>query len=578
MNDADDEYAYNQTTTTPKSYYLTADNENALTEIFKNISQESTGGTNATLDKTSKLVDKISPYFQIDNSDSKSIVVKTADWIKAQDGTYKWGADVVSTGLTAVTEDDEKTIYVDGFDYQENWVGTTTTTQDGTATTEPHGKKLILEIPIKPADHFMGGNGVHTNDDNLEAGIYDEDINQQSPFKTAKTGTSNVPLILPNLTYPDKTIYRGNDVTLKQVLPDDLIGYLKGTANDYVDITFTLKNGTDIIASKTINNDATENDINKIIIDGIADPTQCTTYELWCTLNPNPFEGPIKALADRFICDFRVHVIQPELEDIPDVYVDYKTPIYLDEDVDMDNRAAYKTVCGCQDRKSDVEGIAPELSLKYTDKDGKVITEASDVTDADFLATEDREITAELLINGKPLPKDEDITETFNIHINKYNVEITKRVDPDALEKYPQTFVFNAENNGVNVGVTMAPSEFNAQGSCTKTITGYYAGLPTTVTENSEWSWRYTQTVSNPLGDGVCNVINSGSYLDTDGDRIRVNGKLIALPTSAPIVRTGEITIENELSEEKWLSGGDIIRNQFKDNGVTQVFPSPATN
>ena len=139
----------------------------------------------------------------------------------------------------------------------------------------------------------------------------------------------------------------------------------------------------------------------------------------------------------------------------------------------------------------------------------------------------------------EPLIQDDQI----HIHLNKYDVDITKTVTTteSEWETYPQSFIFDisqtaydykqksneniivddeykgdyvVDGNQNKYAVTlrkpqkteviMEPSEFKKAGSpnadgtfdytCTKTIADLYAGLETKVWEDEDWSWRYKLT------------------------------------------------------------------------------------
>lgn len=145
-------------------YYSTAATSVDLTGIFKKISQE-IGGASVTLTETTVLKDTVSKYFDLDTdgADAKAIKVhtETCTAIDADGNPTAWSNDNNPNQYKADVVG--KTITVTGFDYSANWVGS----HNG----RPGGKKIVLEIPIKPIDEKCWGLGLPTNDAE-NSGIY----------------------------------------------------------------------------------------------------------------------------------------------------------------------------------------------------------------------------------------------------------------------------------------------------------------------------------------------------------------------------------------------------------------------
>lgn len=149
---------------TVHGYFMTSDNSAGLTNIFQTISQE-IGGASVTLTETTVLKDTISDYFNLDESvdGSRKIEVhtETCTAIDADGNPTAWSNDNNPNQYKADVVG--KTITVTGFDYSANWVGS----HNG----QPGGKKIVLEIPIKPIDEKCWGLGLPTNDAE-NSGIY----------------------------------------------------------------------------------------------------------------------------------------------------------------------------------------------------------------------------------------------------------------------------------------------------------------------------------------------------------------------------------------------------------------------
>ena len=145
-------------------YYSTAATSVDLTGIFQTISQE-IGGASVTLTATTVLKDTISDYFNLDESvdGSRKIEVhtETCTAIDADGNPTAWSNDNNPNQYKADVVG--KTITVTGFDYSANWVGS----HNG----QPGGKKIVLEIPIKPIDSECWGENLPTND-GANSGIY----------------------------------------------------------------------------------------------------------------------------------------------------------------------------------------------------------------------------------------------------------------------------------------------------------------------------------------------------------------------------------------------------------------------
>lgn len=162
-------------------YYSTAATSADLTGIFKKISQE-VGGASVTLTETTVLKDTVSKYFDLDTdgADAKAIKVhtETCTAIDADGNPTAWSNDNNEGQYQYVL--DGKAITVTGFNYSANWVGS----HNG----QPGGKKIVLEIPIKPIDSECWGLGLPTNDA-ANSGIY-VDGKSVAPFPVP---TANFP-------------------------------------------------------------------------------------------------------------------------------------------------------------------------------------------------------------------------------------------------------------------------------------------------------------------------------------------------------------------------------------------------
>lgn len=210
------------------NYYLTADNLEALKDIFQNISSEVGGATNSKLDSTTVMKDIISSAFQLpDGANATDIQVYTADCTAINSDIPTFGSDQAS-GLTASIAEDSRTILVTGFDYSANYVGKNTTT----GALHTPGKKLIIEIPIERATSFLGGNNVPTN--GTESGVYDKDGTLVEAFDIP---TVDLPIHYAFST-TDQTIYLGEKADLTRLSSSDIVP--DGSNNAFVNIRYTV--------------------------------------------------------------------------------------------------------------------------------------------------------------------------------------------------------------------------------------------------------------------------------------------------------------------------------------------------
>ena len=119
-----------------------------------------------------------------------------------------------------------------------------------------------------------------------------------------------------------------------------------------------------------------------------------------------------------------------------------------------------------------------------------------------------------------------------SLTIVKSGAEDYKDIDPN------QTFIFNINGNGVNIDVTVHRDE---GGNWKTVIDGLTVGATYTITEKTDWSWRYNCTgwSHDKGGSGIGNVATITLGLD------------------------GTITFTNTRPEEKWLDGDSWCDNIF---------------
>lgn len=189
-------------------YYSTAATSVDLTSIFQTISQE-IGGASVTLTETTVLKDTVSKYFDLDTDgvDAKAIKVhtETCTAIDADGNPTAWSNDNNEGQYQYVL--DGKTITVTGFDYSANWVGS----HNG----QPGGKKIVLEIPIKPIDEKCWG--VVPTNDAANSGIY-VDNKPVAPFSVPTVNFPYYEIVHVRMGTDGKPFYIGDQTN--QVITD----------------------------------------------------------------------------------------------------------------------------------------------------------------------------------------------------------------------------------------------------------------------------------------------------------------------------------------------------------------------
>lgn len=218
-------------------YYSTAATSADLTGIFKKISQE-VGGASVTLTATTVLKDTVSKYFDLDTDgvDAKAIKVhtETCTAIDADGNPTAWRNDNNEGQYQYVL--DGKTITVTGFDYSANWVGS----HNG----RPGGKKIVLEIPIKPIDEKCWGLGLPTNDAE-NTGIYVGE-NPVAPFPVPTVDYPYYEIVHVRIGENGKPFYTGDqsDEVIADPTAVNAANRVRITDNTAtVDLTTKLPNG-----------------------------------------------------------------------------------------------------------------------------------------------------------------------------------------------------------------------------------------------------------------------------------------------------------------------------------------------
>lgn len=535
---------------TTGSYYLTAGNLEALNSIFGEIAAQ-TGGASINLDTTTQIKDIVSPYFVLpDGATAANIAVSTMDAVYT-DGVLGWKASTIQ-GFDPTVTVEGKNVTVSGFDYTHNFVAETGRLEgDVSQAGAFHGRKLIITFYVTPETDFLGGDGVVTND--VTSGVYDKDGNMVEAFEVP---TVNVPLKAIDTVAQDKHIYYGNTTDLTGILNlkvtesdsgKDLQNIANGINNAYVDLRYDVTLNDNTIVTYTISagnlwyngtwTDAAGNeiDLNQVTLESDA------PYGIHCTMTSSNNPGNSKA-ADG---NATIYVYMPELTFMDSTKKPEETVVFYTENYVSTVWKNGNTL------STDVlmEGIAPILTLTYT-------PEANCINDSSLIVTyDDFYVNVTVAIGGT------DITDAvtflhkacdpacsfdanngeFMIHVVKVLTSLTiqkagysgyEKVDPN------QTFLFHVEGDGVDLIVTV-------HGNGSVKINGLKVGSEYSVTELTDWSWRYVYT----------------SYSTSLSHESVTNGAKVVLETDG-----NEITFTNTRNKNKWLDGDNWLDNLFKGN------------
>ena len=543
---------------TSGSYYLTAGNLEALNSIFGEIAAQ-TGGASINLDTTTQIKDIVSPYFVLpDGATAANITVSTMDAVYT-DGMLGWKASTIQ-GFDPTVTVEGKNVTVSGFDYTHNFVAETGRLEgDVSQAGSFHGRKLIITFYVTPETDFLGGDGVVTND--VTSGVYDKDGNMVEAFEVP---TVNVPLKAIDTVAQDKHIYYGNTTDLTGILNikvtesdsgKDLQNIANGINNAYVDLRYDVTlNDTTIVtytisAGNLCNNgtwtDATGNEIDLHQVALESD----TPYGIHCTMTSSNNPGISKA-ADG---NATIYVYMPELTFMdstkkPEEIVVFDTENYVSTVWKNGNTLSTDVL---------MEGIAPMLTLTYT-------PEANCINDSSLIVTyDDFYVNVAVAIGGTDitdavtfLHNDCNPACSFNAKYGKFMIHVVKVLTSLTIQKAGyseyenvdsnQTFLFSVKGEGVDLIVTV-------HGNGSTTINGLKVGSKYTVTELTDWSWRYKFSNWKFIsGDAA------GANDNTNNAKVILGSK------------NNTITFTNTRDEVKWLDGDSWCNNIF--NCIIEMF------
>lgn len=462
-------------------YYLTAKDQESLNQIFETIKDEiGSGSTTVTLDASSVVKDVMTDYFVVDTSDSKSV---QAYAVSSTNGVDFDEENKNYSGISAVTSDDHKTVTVTGFDFSEKYVAETGRPQPGSTDDSDnsyHGEMLRIEIPIK-VDYTktLGGNSIPTNE--TSSGIY-VNSNAANPVASFDPCKANVDVNFDFAT-EDSTVYVCHDANLEEQFSsnatyNDQNVPVDGSTNQFVTITYTVKDGEDVIGTYVIPAGQTQGDWTTGS-GTVTNMTECTQYTVTCAVEPSedPAEGEDGAETYNNAKPAWVHVKQPVIK-WQDSTADYKTALTNDflgthnvgqvrwEDQVTDHNAPDATT-----------GSFPALTYVYTlnpeateDQDDTPLLTAETVVSVAVKLSDGKDITEYTTFEWQadekcPEGETKPTNGQFRIHLGSGDITISKVVEgkiPSSLKNTVFLFQVTGEKGDFNTTVAIkCPSTGN---------------------------------------------------------------------------------------------------------------------
>ncbi|MEA4920930.1 MAG: hypothetical protein VB078_08425 [Clostridiaceae bacterium] len=542
------------------NYFLSVTDADDLEQVFTNIAESTTSGSaGVALDESTILRDVLTDDVVLDydpatEDPEDAVRVYTCDYA----GSDAWAGSLTDvTGLVTINADVATgTIEVTNYDYAENFVW-----DNPEATPGYGGQKLVVEIDIRPAGGSFGGNGIPTNVENGESGIFKDD----DGYSYFTSPSIDLPLDY-EIASNDKTIYLGNSTNLEDLLAYESAYYTPdGQNNAYVDITYTLRdpNGVSmgtytIWAGETSGSWAWTNG-------GTDEPIDCSTYTLECEVTADGcgyFETDDTHVHiddnELFECDSvspMIHVLKPTIAAM-DIWANYDVTVDLAQwgitDTETPANVTWADFEVSHSSIPAAQGVAPSITgVEFAKADNSLDgTLAGD--NFSFTTAEDDNSfnVTKIYIGAQPFVN--TIGDTYfavtpvdgtghdlTVHINHFSLTVTKNVSGNhASDLYKQSFVFRLTDDGGTV------AEFAINGAGSKTVDGLLCGKSYTVREDTDWSWRYVSVSGNNA------TISHG-------------GNHAAIANVAPGACSTSATITNSLNDNKWLTNDEIRTNQF---------------
>lgn len=509
------------------SYYLSANDSDSLTSIFKQIADNiESGGSSTTLGEKTVIKDLVSDYFQLPaGTQTTDITVQTVPCTGITNNVPSWGTPENFSGAKVAVDADTGSVSVSGFDFAKNYVGIDKI--NGNETPHTPANKLVISFNVTPKAGFLGGNGVPTNSG---AYIYENETATEPVLKFNEP-TVDVPIKEVTVNAPDKNVYLLRDVTvdsLKQSaevkVGDVKLDLTKPNGNwgleawqtEYVTISAEVKGGDG----------------------GLTGLTDDQTYTVAVTVSPSNSNGNAQSQAKS--AEGKINVFKPTLT-FQDSEADYGANAPTKTEYDNTNFVSESWLHNGV-VAPEAMGDAPILDLTYTPSSG--ITDDK-ITGPDYVP-----VNVDVTILGTNIDRfvtfahkectvvDSCVWDSltkqngdpaFLLHLKSGNLTIIKTGSETNLDP-AQGYIFDVTGpNGLSFTVSVKD---NGRVTIANLPVGEYA-----ITERESWSWRYTAesyTLSHQI------TLRSGE---------------------------NEVTVKNERDNQYLLDGNAYAQN----NAVTSV-------
>lgn len=514
-------YPIPSTNTYPESgsYYLSASNSSALSNIFEEIAGNINTESSVTeLDENTVIKDVVSQQFTMPEG-TTDIKVYTQE---SNGSTTNWKDRVEFKAQIEVNQED-RSISVSNFSFKDNWIGE----ENNLGESGFHdGKKLIIEFTVKAKDGFLGGNDVYTN---TSAGVY-KDSNATTPEFTFNRPQVNVPIKDVTVTAEDKNVYLLGELTADEIksgatakcgnvelkLSEENYG-LESWQTDYVNInvTYTDANGD------------TLSDLDALQAD--------TTYTVSVTISPktdgSSTDQGETATAKSGSDTGNINVFKPTLtfKDSQVWYGDTPPESY-------DNLTSTVWKHGADTADTEKMGTAPTLNLTYTPDSTKIsdgkINSKQDIPVDVTVSIGTTDVTSNTTFVHTPCETGENAPTggKFWLHVNTCQLTITKKAGTNTTIDNDEYFVFTVKKDGSDY------TRVTIQGTGSVTIRELPVGTYT-VTEDENVAWRYT-----PSYDKTTVSLTTENSSDT-------------------------VTYTNTLKNDKWLNDFTRVINTYGEDG-----------
>lgn len=542
---------YEPTTKESNQYYLAYTKVDSLFNSFSSIHSEEV--TTIELDASTVIKEDISQYFEVIEGFSlvnDSFKVYTQDSIDGTTGSWSESISDIKNELTINV--DELGFEITGYDFSERSVTTEGYYNEVTQSYE-YGEKLVIEYQLKTIDGFIGGIQVDTTD---VSGIYVDDQLLEE-FSNDKVDIE----VQYDYTINNQSIYVGNTLTYEQLLNVNS-SQIDGINNAYVEITFEFYESNVLVNTISI----APNEIGTSFTKYLELLLEDIKYEVICTIVPCDRYGNMSQEDSDIYVDEQsgnIYVLYPILSG-NELWLHYGTTITIDEYVTQSDEAIWEEAS--IDAPLLHEEIPvfeciyiDELGLVYTSNQLQSIT---CTTNKQFDISKLNVISSDGFNNTSTITLSNEYSASLNIHILTYNLEINKEVNEDDWEGYEQNIIFDLTytNEVLQTNLMYITLLINAyehvddKYTQSQMITGLYAGESLLVHEQSNYSFRYSESYK------------SDAIVETIGDDVNIMyyyGDKNSIYEEKPEIITVSLIVENSRKTDDWLSKDSAVENIF---------------